>query len=119
MSDLEEPQETSGEEALGGNTAGAVLLTLASGGVGLAVFTYSRDAFVLLVWALGAIGVWWAAKKPVRDTPNPAPPPAPERGSDEEPQVILVKDPAHPNRWLAVHSSPWLAKDTSKETGTA
>lgn len=43
---------------------GAAVLVMAAGGVGIATFNVSRDAFVLLVWVLGAVAVWYAAKTP-------------------------------------------------------
>lgn len=88
---------------------GWCLLIAAGGGVGVAVFAYSRDVFVILVWIIGAVALYRAARK-VPGTPNPAPPPPPERGSGEEPQVnpTLVKDPTHPNRWAVTEQSPWL-----------
>jgi hypothetical protein len=97
---------------------GAAVLVTAGAGVGLAVFVYSRDAFVLLVWALGAVAVWWAAKRPnksVRDAPDPAPPGTSERGSEQEPQVSMVRDTTHPNRWIVARDSPWLTVEIDKE----
>lgn len=117
--DVNGPEEEPEPEMLSGSIAGAAVLTVASGGVGFAVFAYSRDAFVLLVWALGAAAVWYAAKKPVPSTPNPAPPPPPEGVEVEEPQVSVVRDPSHPNRWLTIRPSRWLREDNTKETGTS
>jgi len=97
---------------------GAAVLVPAAAGVGIAVFVYSRDAFVLLVWALGAIAVWYAARKPnksVQDAPNPAPPPLPERGSEEKPQVTMVRDTTHPNRWAVTRPSPWLTEPIERD----
>jgi len=97
---------------------GAAVLTVAAAGVGIAVFVYSRDAFVLLVWAIGAAAVWWAAKRPnksVQHAPDPAPPPLPERGSEKEPQVSMVRDASHPNRWMVTRPSPWLAEPIEKD----
>lgn len=101
---------------------GAAVLVTAAAGVGIAVFVYSRDAFVLLVWALGSAAVWYAAKTPnkcVRDAANPAPPPLPERGMEEEPQVKMVRDTTHPNRWTVARPSPWMTEEITKETGTS
>lgn len=99
---------------------GAALLTVVGAGVGLAVFVYSRDAFVFLVWALGAAAVWWAAKRPnkVQVAANPAPPPLSERGSEKEPQVTAMRDVSHPNRWIVTRESPWLTEEIDKEAGT-
>ena len=97
---------------------GAAVLVTAAAGVGIAVFVYSRDAFVLLVWVLGAVAVWWAGcrpNKPVQDAPNPAPPPLSERGSEEEPQVTLMRDTTHANRWMVTRPSPWLTEEITKE----
>jgi hypothetical protein len=110
----EEPDEMAVRQ-MSSRTAGAATLLICSAGVGLAVFAYSRDAFVLLVWALGAAAVWWAAKKPVQGAANPAPPPLPERGSDEEPQVTMVRDTTHPNRWIVTQESPWVAQEIEKD----
>lgn len=109
------------EEPEGSRAQGAAVLTVAALGVGLAVFVYSRDAFVLLVWALGATAVWWAAHTPnksVHDAPDPTPPPPPERGAEEEPQITAVRDTAHPNRWTVVKESPWVTEEIDKEAGT-
>jgi hypothetical protein len=105
VTELEEPSE----EPMGSSTAGALVLTVAGAGVGLAVFTYSRDAFVLLVWAIGAVAVWWAARKPVRDTANPAPPPPPEGAGDANLQFTVIDDPDRPGHAIVIH----------KETGTS
>lgn len=104
--EVEESEPT--EPPMGNRTAGAVVLTVAAGGVGAAVFVYSRDAFVLLVWAIGAAAVWYAARKPVPSAPNPAPPPAPEGAGTEEPQFNVVDDPERPGHAIVIH----------KETGT-
>lgn len=99
---------------------GAAVLTTAAAGIGIAVFVYSRDAFVLLVWALGAVAVWYAARTPnkVPGTPDPAPPAPSERGSEEEPQVTMVRDSTHPNRWTVARPSPWLTVEINKKAGT-
>jgi hypothetical protein len=96
---------------------GAAVLTVAAAGVGLAVFVYSRDGFVLLVWALGAAAVWWAGCRPnkVHHAPDPAPPPLPERGSEEKPQVSMVRDGAHPNRWIVARQSRWVTEEIDKD----
>ena len=85
-------------------TQGAAVLTVAGLGVGLAVFVYSRDAFVLLVWALGAAAVWYVAR-----TPNHSPtlPHAPS--AKEEQQVSIEQDPDKPGHWIVNH----------KKTGTS
>ena len=93
---------------------GAAVLVTAAAGVGLAVFVYSRDAFVLLVWALGSAAVWWAAKTPNK-IDNPSPPPPEDPSPEEEPQASIVRDHAHPNRWLVTRPSPWLAEPVEKD----
>jgi hypothetical protein len=65
---------------------GAAVLVMAAGGVGIATFNVSRDAFVLLVWVLGAAAVWYAAKTPNKIN-NPSPEGAAESGSEGESQV--------------------------------
>lgn len=98
--------------------AGGAVLVAASLGTGVAVYAYSRDVLVIVVWILGAVLLWRAARKKVPGTPDPAPPPVPERGSEEEPQVTLVRDTAHPNRWLVTRESPWMTEEIDKEAGT-
>jgi len=110
-----QPVEEPEVRRMSSRTSGAATLVICSAGVGLAVFAYSRDAFVLLVWVLGAAAVWWAAKKPVQGAANPAPPPLPERGLEKEPQVTMVRDTAHPNRWLVTRESPWMTQEIEKD----
>lgn len=91
--------------------SGVAVLVAVALGLGLAVYAISRDALVLIVWALGATMIYRAAKagpKSVQDAPDPAPPTPPERGSKTEPQVNIVRDTAHPNRWIVTRESPWL-----------
>lgn len=85
-------------------TQGAVVLTMAGLGVGLAVFVYSSDAFVLLVWVLGAAAVWQMAR-----TPNHSPPLPPAPSAKEEQQVRIEQDPDSPGHWIINH----------KKTGTS
>lgn len=94
-------------EPEGPEGGGWCLLIAAAAGVGMAVFAYSRDLFVIAFWVIGSVAVWRAARK-VSGAPNPAPPPAPERGSQEEPQVTLIRDTTHPNRWVIIRQSKWL-----------
>lgn len=93
---------------------GAAVLVMAAAGLGLAVFVYSRDAFVLLVWALGAAAVWYAARKPNK-IDNPSPPPPPDPSQKQEPQVTMVRDTTHPNRWAVTRPSPWLAEPIERD----
>jgi|GEM_PF-4813840 len=100
---------------------GAAVLVTAAAGVGLAVFVYSRDAFVLLVWALGAAAVWWATeakrtpRKRVQDAPDHSPPPPGDPSRKQEPQVIAVRDTTHPNRWTVTRPSPWMTEEIEKD----
>jgi hypothetical protein len=101
-----------------GRGAGGCLLLAASFGTAVAVYAYSRDAFVLLVWAVGSILIHRAARKKVVVTVDPAPPATSERGSQKEPQVTMVRDVAHPNRWIVIQDSPWMTEEIDKEAGT-
>lgn len=91
--------------------SGVTVLVAVALGTGIAVYAVSRDVFVLLAWALGAGLLYRAAKrgpKSVQDAAGPAPPAPSERGSQEEPQVSLVRDTTHPNRWIVTRDSPWM-----------
>lgn len=90
------------------------MLAVAALGTGWAIFSVSRNVFVLLVWGVGAFLVWRAAKK-VPHAPDRTPPPAPERGPEKEPQVTMVRDTEHPNRWIVARESPWVATTIDKE----
>lgn len=114
-----------GEEAeetpSGGGCAGISVLVAAALGLGTAVYAISRDTLVIAVWIIGWGLVWRAAKrgpKSVADAPNPAPPPLPERGSEATPQVSMVRDTAHPNRWIVATESPWLRYPLDKRDET-
>lgn len=109
MSKREDP-ESSG-------CAGTVVVTAAVLGAVYGTYAASRTAFILLVWIIGWGAVIWAAKQ-VPATSNPAPPPLPEGGPEEEPQVSTLRDKSHPNRWLITRPSRWLAVEHDKETGT-
>lgn len=91
--------------------SGVAVLVAVALGTGAALFAYSRDTLVILVWVVGAVLLYRAAKrgpKSVQGAPDPAPPPLPERGPKQEPQVSLVRDTTHPNRWIVTRESPWL-----------
>lgn len=107
----EEPEER--EERSG--CAGAAVIAAAVLAVLAGTYAASPEAFVLGAWAIGWGAIVWAAKKPVSSAPNPAPPPAPERGSEEEPQVTVVRDKSHPNRWVVAQPSSWMNWDPEKE----
>ena len=91
-----------------GGCAGITVLAVAALGLGTAIYAISRDTFVIAVWIIGWVLVVKAARKPVQDTSDPAPPAPPERGPEEKPQVKMVRDTAHPNRWIVAAESPWL-----------
>lgn len=110
MEDVEEPEESSG---CGGAIVVMVMAALPLG----VLYMVSPDAFVLALWMVGWGSIIWAAKH-VPCTPNPAPPAPPERGSDEKPQVTVIRDQSHPNRWLVTRPSRWMTADTDK-TGTS
>lgn len=110
MSDEEAP-ESSG-------CAGAAVITAA---VLVAVFgTYaiSRTLFIGLVWIIGAWAIIRAARKPVADTPDHSPTGPSEGVAKEEPQVRMIRDTGHPNRWVVAAPSPWMGVEIDKEAGT-
>lgn len=106
-------------EPQGSGCAGAAVITMAVS-VPLAIlWAASREAFILALGAVGWGSVIWVAyhtPKSVQDAPDPAPPPLPERGSEEEHQVIAVRDTSHPNRWATLRPSRWLTESTQKES---
>jgi hypothetical protein len=102
-------------------TAGGWFLLIAAGcGVMAAIFAMARDVGILLVWAVGSYAIYRAAKN-VRGAANPAPPPAPECHEVAQPQVTMVRDTEHSNRWVVAQKTPWLnwAPDNDNETGTS
>jgi hypothetical protein len=68
--------------------AGACVLIALGGGALGAVWAASPEAGVLTLWGTGALAVW----RYVRRAANPAPPPPPERGPDENPLFTVVED---------------------------
>ena len=96
---------------------GAFVVTLLAAGAGTVVYRVSPEGFVLALWGIGWASVIWAAKK-VPGTPGRPPPPVPERGPEQEPQVSYVRDTSHPNRWVALRPSVWLDW-TDEKTGTS
>ena len=76
--------------------------------------------FTIAVWVLGWASLIWATRpnKSVEDAPNPSPPPLPERGPKQEVQVSIVRDTAHPNRWIVTRPSGWMTQEIEKEAGT-
>lgn len=100
------------EEAPGSSgCAGAAVIAAAVLGSVLGLYAISRTVFILAVWVIGWGSVIWVAKhtpKSVQDAANPAPPPVPERGPEEKPQVSVIRDTTHPNRWAVATPSRWL-----------
>lgn len=92
---------TEDDEPTGGQDAGLLVLFLAAGGLATALFTYSPTAGILILWVTGWAWLIWAAKK-VPDAPSPAPPPPPEGVAEEKPQLKLMRDPDHANRWVVL-----------------
>lgn len=97
----------------GSAAAGGCLLTAAAIGVGTAVYAVSQDTLVIAVWILGWGLIWRAARKKVPGTPDPPPPPSPEGAPKQEPQVSVIRDSSHPNRWLITRPSRWLGSSPS------
>lgn len=112
--DAEEPEESAG-------CAGAVLVTVLALGGAWAAHKVFPNGSILLLWIVGWGAVIWATGYR-RHTPNPAPPPLPERGAEQNPQVTVMRDTSHRNRWIVTRPSPWLtydpAAEADNETGT-
>ncbi len=115
MSDENEP-ETEPEEESGGCAGAVVVIVLMTAAIGI-LWSLSPELFVIGMWVIGWGALVWHAKR-VPPTANPAPPPPPEGVAEEEPQVALVPDPSHRNRWLVVRPSRWLDKPTDKDGTT-
>lgn len=95
----------------GSGCAGAAVIAAAVLGSVLGLYAISRTVFILAVWVIGWGSVIWVAKqtpKSVRGTPYSAPPAPSERGSEEKPQVSVIRDTTHPNRWAVATPSRWL-----------
>lgn len=99
----------------GSPAAGGCLLLAAGIGTGAAVYNVSRDLLVILVWVIGLAMIWRAIKK-VPGTPDPAPPAPPERGSEKNTQVTMLRDKTHPNRWVVTRPSRWMREEINKES---
>lgn len=116
MTDTEKPEETPERN---GGCAGVAVITAAALGLGAAFYAVSRDLLIIAIWFTGFVLLYRAARK--RDLAaqdrEPLPHRPSERGSEEEPQVTVVRDQSHPNRWLVTKPSRWMTADTDK-TGT-
>ena len=113
---MEDEVEPGGSGCAGAAVITAVVLAALGG-----VYALSPEGLVLGLWVVGWSALIWATgwrPKKLRRTANPAPPPLPERGSEEEPQVTMVRDSAHPNRWIVTQPSGWVTQEINKEAGT-
>lgn len=117
---MNEPEEDT-PQGCGCAAAMVVLIVVA---VPLALlWLASRDLFITAVVLIAWGAVLWAARSPVvlddrnyvRDAPDPAPPTPSERGSQKEPQVSMMRDQNHPNRWVVTRPSRWLTEIHDKE----
>lgn len=114
----EHPEEGTGTSS---GCAGAAVIAAAVLGAVLGLYAVSRTVFILTVWVIGWGSVIWIAKhtpKSVQDAAKPAPPAPSERGSKKEPQVRMIRDTGHPNRWAVAAPSPWMGVEIDKEAGT-
>lgn len=101
-----------------GSGCGAVIAVITMTALPLGILWAAvPDAFVMLLWVLGWGAVIWSAKHLPR-TANPAPPPPSERGPEQEPQVTIMRDQSHPNRWIVARPSRWMTEEIDKEAGT-
>lgn len=109
------------EEPQGSGCAGAVVITAAVLAVLGGAYALSPTCFVLGVMGGGWAAVIWATgwrPKWMRRTANRTPPAPSGRGPEEEPQVTMVRDTAHPNRWIVARPSTWMRRQVNKEAGT-
>lgn len=97
------------DEREGSGCAGAAVVTAAVLALGGIFYAASPTFFVLGFWVVGWGAIIWAAKH-VPATANPAPPQTPEGVREEEPQVTVLRDKSHPNRWLVLKPSEWLGR---------
>lgn len=111
-------EESEEEFESGAGCAGVFVLSALVLTVVVVLYVVSPETFILVLWGGGWTAIVWAAKRtPKIDNPSP-PPPVPERGSEEKPQVTMIRDQTHPNRWVILRPSRWLTADTEK-TGTS
>ncbi|ARF75694.1 hypothetical protein B7C62_28140 [Kitasatospora albolonga] len=88
----EEPEETVPEPS---RAAGGCVLVGAALGLTAALFAALGPVAVLIVWAVGALALWRAARS-VPHAANPAPPPPPEGAGNTTPQFSVLEDrPGH------------------------
>ena len=113
---VEEIAET--QEPEGSGCGGVVVLAGAAALALTVLWRLAPNLFVLAVWGIGWGAVIWVAKKTPK-IDNPSPPPPPERGTEKDPQVNVVRDTTHPNRWLVTRQSAWVTEEINKETGTS
>lgn len=109
--DGEEPERQAG-------CAGYLVLAVFIAGAVAGLYLISRTVFILVVWGVGWGAVLWVARKPVQATSNPAPPPLPEPSPDAKPQVSMLRDKSHPNRWIVTKPSRYLTEDNKKAETT-
>lgn len=95
------------DEPQGSGCGGIVVLAMLVLAVAGVLFAISREAFILVFWGTAWGLIVWQARK-VPGAPKRTPPPALEGAGEQEPQVTLVRDPGHPNRWVALRPSEWL-----------
>lgn len=107
----EEEQEPQGSE-----TAGGCMLLAVSTGLGFAVYNISRDLLVIVVWVIGTALIGRACRNKVQRPVNSAPPAPSKRGCEEEPQVTVMRDKTHPNRWVITKRSRWMNEEIDKES---
>ena len=78
------------------------------------LWLWSRDAFILTVWLIAAVSVIWAARRPNK-IENHSPPPPSDPSPQKKPQVSMMRDQSHPNRWVVTRPSRWLTDTHDKE----
>lgn len=111
------------QQGLGCAAVAVVLIVVA---VPLALLRLaSRDLFIAVVVLTAWGAVLWAARTRspvvlddrnyVRGETNPAPPAPSERGSNEEPQVSMMRDQSHPNRWVVTRPLRWLTESHDRD----
>lgn len=113
----DDPQATAEPPAGPSRAAGIAVATAVVLGALTGLWAVSRTAFVLIFWTV-AWGLLIREARKVPGTPDPAPPAPSERGSEKEPQVNVVRDTSHPNRWIITRETPWLAYEHDDRDGS-